>query len=90
MSRITFSILPGQRAEADRYAVAKGFGNVSSMARYAMFRFMGQYPLSGRKHGRRAGAGKSDGRRGEDAAEVLPEASGDNVGAAEAVPGVSS
>jgi len=39
--RVSFSVLSAQYEEAERYAVAKGFGNLSNMARYAMFRFMG-------------------------------------------------
>ena len=88
--RVTFSLLPEQRVEAERYAVARGLGSVSNLARFAMFQLMTRYPAGGRKQARKGEDGKGDGAGGEDRAGVLPEAFSGNVGAAGAAPGASS
>jgi hypothetical protein len=76
--RVSFSILPAQHEEAERYAIQKGFGHVASLARYAMFHLMRQYPIDSRKHTRKGGEGKNIDPQGESAAEVHPGGPGGN------------
>lgn len=70
---VTFSFPPGKIEEVQRYAIAKGFVTAADMARYATFRFMGQYPVDGRKHSRKSGDSHAHGNEAEPQAEALPE-----------------
>lgn len=56
MSKPTVSFsLPdgGKKKELEEYAEAKGFTSVGSLARFALFQYVGRYPLK-KAHGRTA------------------------------------
>ena len=48
MTVISFSVSDEQAAEAQAYALAKGYGRASNLARVAMIQMMSRYPKTGR------------------------------------------
>lgn len=72
MPVISFNVTAEQKEEADAYALAKGYGRASQLARVAMFQMMSRYP----KTGRHASDASEGGKGGKGQQAVLPEGHG--------------
>ena len=68
MPVISFSVTDEQSAAAQEYAVKKGYGRASNLARVAMIQMMSRYP----KAGRHAVDGPEGGNAPESQRGVLP------------------
>lgn len=70
MPVITFTVTDEQAAQAREYAVAKGYGRPSNLARVAMVQLMSRYPMARRS----TTDGQRDGKAHEGQRGVQPNA----------------